>query len=366
MNNRLFYFLLRANGGKRLALMKGRIAYWDNLKLILIFCVVWGHVILPVNAIDYIGKEIHCLFFFIYIFHMPAFVFVSGFFSKKYAHPTTDPAGYVSRIIGYLTLYLLFVSVCSIKDYLMNGIFAIDFIHVESAPWYLLAMAIWLMILPLIARLGINGLLLAFALSVISPCYSGYSNFLSLGRVISWLPFFIAGYLFKAEWIAVIKGKTVFKALAFAVILANIFIVYEYVGLFDRYYILVFATQPYIVIGQKLINCMVLKALLLALSSSMILSIMILCPSKRSAFTNLGSKTLGIYIGHSLVRDIFFRAGIYTPFEHNVIVFIAFSIVLSMILIIIFSERHFNEIINFPFRISRIIFQKVKMEQIRK
>ena len=54
-----------------------RIAYWDNLKAILIFLVVLGHIVPECGAITY------WLRFAIYTFHMPAFVFVSGFFSKK-------------------------------------------------------------------------------------------------------------------------------------------------------------------------------------------------------------------------------------------------------------------------------------------
>lgn len=57
-----------------------RDAKWDNVKLILIILVVVGHV-----ADYYMSKStiMYIIRFYIYIFHMPAFLFVSGLFSKR-------------------------------------------------------------------------------------------------------------------------------------------------------------------------------------------------------------------------------------------------------------------------------------------
>ena len=59
---------------------KSRVAKWDNVKFLLILLVVVGHVA------DLYTKNSHVLAairFYIYIFHMPAFIFVSGLMSKK-------------------------------------------------------------------------------------------------------------------------------------------------------------------------------------------------------------------------------------------------------------------------------------------
>ena len=53
---------------------KTRIAYWDNLKGILIALVVLGHTGTALG-----DKWLSV----IYAFHMPLFVFVSGYFSRK-------------------------------------------------------------------------------------------------------------------------------------------------------------------------------------------------------------------------------------------------------------------------------------------
>ena len=60
-----------------------RIALWDNLKFFLIMMVVIGHII---DNYTHDSKFILGLFLFIYSFHMPAFIFVSGIFAKKTIH----------------------------------------------------------------------------------------------------------------------------------------------------------------------------------------------------------------------------------------------------------------------------------------
>ena len=56
-----------------------RDSFCDTLKGILILLVILGHVL-------EIGNDIvsNSVYHFIYLFHMPLFVFISGFFTKEY------------------------------------------------------------------------------------------------------------------------------------------------------------------------------------------------------------------------------------------------------------------------------------------
>ena len=76
-----------------------RVVKWDNMKFLLIFCVVIGHI-----SEMYTGNYIWFkrLFLFIYVFHMPAFLFVSGLFSKK-----TVKERRFKTIFSYLILYFV-------------------------------------------------------------------------------------------------------------------------------------------------------------------------------------------------------------------------------------------------------------------
>lgn len=57
-----------------------RLYKWDNLKALLIFLVVVGHLIDRANQKSDLLMKIN---YWIYMFHMPAFIFVSGLFSKN-------------------------------------------------------------------------------------------------------------------------------------------------------------------------------------------------------------------------------------------------------------------------------------------
>ena len=61
--------------------MKKRIYELDNLKAILIFLVVLGHLLISFTHDT--CETAKYLSSFIYSFHMPLFIIISGYFSKK-------------------------------------------------------------------------------------------------------------------------------------------------------------------------------------------------------------------------------------------------------------------------------------------
>ncbi len=68
--------------------MKERIYQFDNAKAILIFLVVIGHM-----TSDYVSDSymVRSVTLWIYLFHMPAFIFLSGLVHKRYI--TKEKAG---------------------------------------------------------------------------------------------------------------------------------------------------------------------------------------------------------------------------------------------------------------------------------
>lgn len=79
-------------------LPKIRDTYWDELKFVLICLVVLGHIIRFSN-----GGLQGALHNYIYIFHMPLFIFCSG----RYSH-VNDKKKYLYRQMRILETYILF------------------------------------------------------------------------------------------------------------------------------------------------------------------------------------------------------------------------------------------------------------------
>jgi fucose 4-O-acetylase-like acetyltransferase len=78
---------------------KERIHYFDNAKFILIFFVVLGHLISPYS---YDNQLLSAIYKWIYTFHMPAFILISGYFAKS-----IKKKGYVGKLYKKLLITYL-------------------------------------------------------------------------------------------------------------------------------------------------------------------------------------------------------------------------------------------------------------------
>ena len=72
--------------------------YWlDNTKFLLILLVVIGHFISGFKKYE----SINCLYYFIFLFHMPLFIFITGYFSKNIIKKNK------SKILNFIVLYVI-------------------------------------------------------------------------------------------------------------------------------------------------------------------------------------------------------------------------------------------------------------------
>lgn len=78
-----------------------RIALWDNVKFFTIMLVVVGHF---ADAYSKSSVLLRCVAIFIYTFHMPAFMFVSGLFCRNTVKNGKFPG---KKILRYYELFLL-------------------------------------------------------------------------------------------------------------------------------------------------------------------------------------------------------------------------------------------------------------------
>lgn len=93
-----------------------RIKWMDTLKLFTIFLVLWGHCIQHLLSSDCHSEP---LYLFIYSFHMPLFMFISGFFGarigeKKFSFVLKSKARQL--LIPCLTSSVIFALLCNAWD----------------------------------------------------------------------------------------------------------------------------------------------------------------------------------------------------------------------------------------------------------
>ena len=168
--------------------------YWDCLKAVLIFLVILGHVIKHHVSKDYVGIGIYN---FIYIFHMPLFIFVSGRFSQK----KTNKA-YLWNIIKLFETYFVFQLILTLLTDCIISHHGFDFYEFIFTPqwamWYLLALACWRLLILAIPETLLKDypkplIILSFVIGLASGFIPLDEYFIS-HHILSSLPFFMLGY----------------------------------------------------------------------------------------------------------------------------------------------------------------------------
>lgn len=172
---------------------KSRIYCFDNLKFILIFLVVFGHLL--EIAKGWGDNEVRLnLYRLIYSFHMPVFLFVSGWFAKFRREKI---------VFHLLYMYVFFQIVYQIFRYhVLEEIPMKEIEYQFTTPywllWYLFAIICYHLLIPL---LDVNSgwkQILVLVFCFLLALWSGNDNtvgyYFSLGRIFSFLPFFMMGY----------------------------------------------------------------------------------------------------------------------------------------------------------------------------
>lgn len=165
-----------------------RSSYWDNCKGFLIILVVFSHFLFDLlEQHDWNTALVHV----IYMFHMPAFVFVSGYFSKS------ESSRSLRSILLLVVAYFLYTAGFIIFN-LHNGISEIFLTYPYYSAWYILALVIWRLLTPYLEKIhGIVLILIVF--SLLSGFWTELDDKYAVVNVIVFYPFFIAGYLLKSD-----------------------------------------------------------------------------------------------------------------------------------------------------------------------
>ena len=157
--------------------------YWDNLKGLLIWLVVFAHIL-------YAWKDqyamVNIVVSVIYMFHMPAFVFISGYFGKS------EKSRSFQSLLKLALLYFIFNSAMGF----IYGFY--DILHPMYSYWYLLALIFWRLTAHRIAKWKWIVWIL-MGVSLIAGFYSEINNTLAIARIIGMYPYYMVGYLLSEE-----------------------------------------------------------------------------------------------------------------------------------------------------------------------
>lgn len=166
---------------------------FDALKGGLIVLVILGHWL--EYGFSHISNRI--LFNYIYLFHMPLFIGISGFFSKR-----EEWTVFFRKALSLFETYVVAQVLYLITAYLFQGksIQWSSLYVPNAAAWYLLSLLIWRSLLQLSPGKLLDRRLSMVALTIIISLLAGFvpvEKTLSFQRTMTFLPFFFTGYALK-------------------------------------------------------------------------------------------------------------------------------------------------------------------------
>lgn len=167
--------------------MKERNYKMDNIRFVLIFLVVLGHIteLFCTGGINTIYKVI-------YTFHIPCLIFITGFFAKF--NPRKIAKRFVLPYLIFQVLYIAFdFYILKSKDNLL-----LQFTTPNWLLWYIFSSLSYFLIMPIIDTQNKKKAIVILIMSIFVSLLSGYDAtigyYLSLSRTFVFMPFFISGF----------------------------------------------------------------------------------------------------------------------------------------------------------------------------
>ncbi len=270
------------------AAAKTRDPWFDNAKMALVLLVVVGHAwtLLPHNRLD------DHLYDFLYAWHVPAFVFVTGFLSRSF---TYEPRRLWQLVRTVVVPYVIFECALALFRIYVGGETLEDLFSDPHWPmWYLSALFFWRLLTPVFMRMpALMAIAVAVATSLVAGLYAG--DTLDMARVLGLLPFFVLGLASTKERLERLRAPWVRNA-ALLVFLA-IAVVTTWTDQLAQTEWLYYRSQyGELDVGDG--RALLTRAVLIVIGVLGALSFVALVPRVQGWFTRMGAATLVVYLFH--------------------------------------------------------------------
>ncbi|WP_107471347.1 acyltransferase family protein [Streptomyces monashensis] len=180
-----------------------RDAFFDNVKYLAIVLVAAGHCWAPLKGDS---RVLEGLYNVVYTFHMPAFVIISGYFSRSFDMRPDRLKRLVTGIavpyVVFQTAYLLF------RRFVGHSPEPFDLVSPWYLTWFLCALFVWRLSSPL-WKLVRRPVPVALGIAMVGSVSMGTGGALDFGRVLQFLPFFVLGLRLEPEHFTVLRRRWV-------------------------------------------------------------------------------------------------------------------------------------------------------------
>lgn len=248
------------------------------------------------------------LFGFMYItinvFVMQAFMFLSGYFSKK--PDRAQETAFSTFMWPYLVFTVIYYF---IRMFFMDGA-NLKLLTPPFALWFLFVLFFYRFFLKYMVKF--NWLLpVSIMLYLLAGQVEEFGNFMSLGRALSYFPFFLLGYYCSKErlaWFRGLRKKPLLLVILGAVLIGiTFFLMHSDVKV--GWYLLKQSVDnfPNMIWWEDTL----MRILIFFIASGWIIFMVNIIPSKKSFISYIGMNTMPIYVFHLTLRYVVEFYGIY-------------------------------------------------------
>ena len=278
--------------------LKPRNPYWDNVKFFTIASVVFFYFLL--GTIDE-GTLSKAIYIFLYSFHMPTFIFVSGLFLR---YDDKHKLRFDKVIFYMLLAYILKFLVWAAENATGNEQ-EWSWVSTRNIAWYLIVTAEYLVFVYLIRKINPK---IVLPVSIILSLAAGYfriiGDYFCISKFIVFFPFFYIGYCLTPEKAqSIIKNKKVriFATAGFILIGVCALLFTDEISVFRNFFS---ARICYEDAGFPIFGIF-MRALQYVISTVVALGWCSLISTKNLRFfTVAGSRTLSVYYWHYFLEII--------------------------------------------------------------
>ncbi|MEU0991492.1 acyltransferase family protein [Streptomyces sp. NPDC005953] len=284
-----------------------RDAFFDNAKYLAIVLVAIAHAWEPVMEGSRASRALYML---VYTFHMPAFIIVSGYFSRSYSGRPHQ----VRRLLTGIALpYVVFELLYSLfrrwaGDEPGQPISLLDPFYLT---WFLAALFIWRLTTPLWRQIR-RPLPVALVVASLAALTPGIGDDLNLQRVLQFLPFFVLGLVLRPEHFQLVRRPEI-RVLSLPLIAGAFALAYWLAPSTDLGWF--YRSSSAQELGASWWTGIVMTLLLFCCGAVLTVAFLSWVPRRRTWFTVLGVGTICGYLLHGFPLKAAEYAGVFDTYD---------------------------------------------------
>ncbi|GGS61681.1 membrane protein [Planobispora rosea] len=266
--------------------------FFDNAKFLAITLVVSGHLIEDLRDV----AVAHAAYFYVYVFHMPLFIVLSGYLSRNF----TFSSGKARKLISALAVpYVVFELAYALPRLIMYGKLDISLLDPYYLTWFLMSLFLWRLSTPVWQQLRWP-LVIAVALSLLSGT-SDLPDELSMNRTLGLLPFYVLGLMLRPEHFARLRRRAVRVAGAVTLVAGAAVALAVHAEVKTEWIRWRHANEA---IGVDDLTGSLIRLGMLAAGALLVAAFLAVTPSRRTWYSGLGMATMYAYLLHGFVVKI--------------------------------------------------------------